>query len=260
MRCAFAACRTISRVYHLVVDGFRDKALKAARFAGEVVAETLWPTRCAVCDALGSVLCERCAKALKNVDWWRACHRCGSPFGRVQCDLCNPVALDRIGRDDLPYAGCASAVLFDEAAGRLVRVFKDQGEQRLSVVMADMMARMVPPDWRFDAVAFVPATLAAARYRGFDHAQLVARDVSSRLDSACIEALARPKTRDQRALTGRQRIANLAGRFRALDRPMPNRLLLVDDVYTTGATLCAATAASLAAGCCKVYCLTFARV
>lgn len=242
------------------MDGFRDKALKAARFAGEVVAETLWPTRCAVCDTLGTVLCEQCANALQNVDWWRACHRCGSPYGCVQCDLCNPVALGRIGRVDLPYAGCASAVLFDDGAGRLVRTFKDQGEQRLSAVMANMMVRMVPPDWRFDAVTFVPATLAAFRYRGFDHAQLVARDVSCGLGIAFTEALARPKTRDQRALTGAQRIANLAGRFHALDCPVPKRLLLVDDVYTTGATLCAASDALLAAGCDEVYCLTFARV
>ena len=245
------------------MDAFKDKARRVARFAGEVVAETLWPTRCAVCDTLGAVLCERCAKALPNVDWWRACHRCGSPFGRVQCDLCNPVALGRIGRDKLPYAGCVSAVLFDEDAGRVVRVFKDQGEQRLSAVMATMMARMVPPDWRFDAVTFVPATLSAVRYRGFDHAQLVARDVSRELDVACIEALARPKTRDQRSLTGAQRIANLAGRFHALDAhigALPRRVLLVDDVYTTGATLCAATDALLAAGCEEVFCLTFARV
>lgn len=231
-----------------------------ARFAGEVVAETLWPTRCAVCDTLGTVLCERCAGALPNVDWWRACHRCGAPFGRVQCDLCNPVSLSRIGREELPYAGCASAVLFDDRAGRVVRVFKDQGEQRLSSVMAAMMTRMVPPDWRFDAVTFVPATLAAVRYRGFDHARLVARDVAGELGLACTETLARPKTRDQRALTGAQRIANLAGRFHAIDCAMPRRVLLVDDVYTTGATLCAATDALHEAGCDRVYCLTFARV
>ena len=242
------------------MDGFRDKARRAAWFAGEVVAETLWPTRCAVCDTLGTVLCEQCKRALPNVDWWRACHRCGAPFGRVQCDLCNPVSLGRIGREELPYAGCASAVLFDDRAGRVVRVFKDQGEQRLSAAMAAMMARMVPPDWSFDAVTFVPATLAAVRYRGFDHARLVARDVAGELGLACMETLGRPKTRDQRALTGAQRIANLAGRFRALDCKMPSRVLLVDDVYTTGATLCAATDALLAAGCGQVYCLTFARV
>lgn len=237
-----------------------DKLRRFLNFAGEVVAETLWPTRCALCDMPGSVLCEQCARRLPHVDWWRACHRCGSAFGRVQCDACNSVVLGRLARTDWPFAHCASAVTFDEATGRLVRVFKDQGEQRLSQVMAACMARMVAPSWEFDAATFVPATLAAVRYRGFDHAQLIARDVAAALDVPCIEVLARPKTRDQRRLTGVQRIANLTGSFHVLDKRLPNSILLVDDVFTTGATLCAATDALRCAGCQEVSCLTFARV
>lgn len=239
---------------------WEDKLHRALRFTGEVAAETLWPTRCALCDMPGAVLCERCVRALPFVDWWRACQRCGSPFGRVQCDACNPVALGRLMRKDFPFSRCASAVVFDEWTGRLVRVFKDRGEQRLSAVMAAAMVRMVAPSWEFDAVSFVPSTLAAVRFRGYDHAQLVASDVAVELGVPCVEALARPKTRDQRTLTGAQRIANLAGSFQALDCQVPRRLLLVDDVYTTGATLCAATDALLAAGCDEVSCLTFARV
>ena len=242
------------------MDDLRGRARRLARAVGEVAAETLWPTRCALCDRPGAVLCEHCAAKLPHLDWWRACPRCGAPFGRVQCDLCNSVALGRIGRSELPFEGCASAMMFDRATGRLVRVFKDQGEQRLSAVMAASMALMVPPAWRFDAVTFVPATLAAVRHRGFDHAQLIASDVARKVGAPCIEALARPKTRDQRALTGMQRIANLSGRFCALDRRLPRRLLLVDDVYTTGATLCAASDALRAAGCDEVFCLTYARV
>ena len=69
----------------------------------EAAAETLWPTRCAICDRPGNVLCARCARLLPYVDWWRACRRCGSPFGYVQCDACSSVTLARIGRKRLPY-------------------------------------------------------------------------------------------------------------------------------------------------------------
>ena len=248
------------RAYRRRMDDFGDKVRRAARFAAEVAAETLWPTRCALCDAPGAVLCDRCKGKLPYVDWWRACRRCGSPFGSVQCDLCNPVTLRRMGRKELPFAACASAVMFDDETGRLVRVFKDQGEQRLSAVMAAEMVRVVPPAWRFDAVTFVPATLAAARYRGFDHAELVAHDVAAAIGLPCVSTLARPKTRDQRQLGGSQRIANLAGSFRALGPGQPRDVLLIDDVFTTGATLCAATDALRAAGCEHVHCLTFARV
>lgn len=242
------------------MEGLKGKLGEAARFAAEVVAETLWPTRCALCDGLGKVLCERCEAGLTYVDWWRACRRCGSPFGHVQCDLCNPIALERLRRDDLPFAGCSSAVMFDESAGCIVRAFKDQGEQRLSAFMASAMARALPPYWRFDAITYVPATHAAFRRRGFDHMELVARALSDSIGCPYANILARPLAQDQRSLSGKQRIENLAGRFSTLDCAIPQRALLVDDVFTTGATLCAATDALLAAGCEEVFCLTFARV
>lgn len=235
--------------------------LQAARFAGEVLAETLWPTRCALCDAPGRVLCESCARALPFIDWWRACPQCGSAFGRAQCDLCNPIALARIDRERLPFAGCASATAFDEMTGQLVRVYKDQGERRLAGEIAGFMARTMPPGWDCRSVTYVPASKAAYRHRGFDHGQLLAAELAGRLGLPCACLLDRPATRDQRQLGGSDRIANLKDGFRshAVDAGSAP-LLLVDDVFTTGSTLCAATDALLAAGAQKVFCLTFARV
>ena len=169
--------------------------------------------------------------------------------------------LERIGRAQLPFTGCASAFVFNDDTGSIVRVYKDQGERRLAAVMADYMSRVVSPSWPIQAVTFVPATKAAVRHRGFDHAQLLAEEVATRLDRACVEMLDRPRNLDQRQLGGRDRIANMSGRFSAHDESLPEQsLLLVDDVFTTGATLCAATDALLQAGASSVYCLTFARV
>ncbi|MVN62267.1 double zinc ribbon domain-containing protein, partial [Gordonibacter urolithinfaciens] len=137
-----------------------DRTRLYVRGAAEALAETLWPTRCAVCDAPGEVLCDACRSALPYLDWWRACPVCGAPFGRVQCSECNPVVLGRAGRDTVPYDGCASAVTFGEAPARIVRTYKDQGERRLAEPLACLMARARPPSWRPEAVAFVPATSA----------------------------------------------------------------------------------------------------
>ncbi|MBO7702431.1 MAG: ComF family protein, partial [Eggerthellaceae bacterium] len=145
------------------MGSWSEIARRAASFAAETAAETLWPTRCAICDRPGSVLCERCAGELPYLDWWRACKRCGSAYGRVQCDTCNPVALARLGRTSLPFASCAGATMFSPEVGHVVRVFKDQGEQRLASAMASCMVRVLPPDWPVDSVTFVPATLSAAR-------------------------------------------------------------------------------------------------
>lgn len=232
-----------------------------AELAAEAVAETLWPTRCAVCDAPGKVLCERCARQLPYLDWWRACRRCGAAYGFVQCCSCNPVALGRIGREELPFSACASATMFAPATGQIVRVFKDQGEQRLAIDMAHAMARAVPPSWDFDAVTYLPASMAAFRRRGFDHAELLGRQLAENLASPFCATLQRPRTRDQRKLSRGQRVANLSGRFAALQNcALPRRVLLVDDVFTTGATLCGATDALLAAGVADVRCITFSRV
>lgn len=151
--------------------------------------------------------------------------------------------------------------MFSPSTGRIVRVFKDQGEQRLAVDIAHAMARTIPPGWEFEAIAPVPASVSAYRRRGYDHAQLIARALSTEVGTPTIEALERPRTRDQRALSGMQRVKNLEGSFSARSDVCESRkLLLVDDVFTTGATICSATDALLAAGASEVRCLTFARV
>lgn len=231
--------------------------------AGEAAAETLWPTRCAVCDLPGDVLCATCRRDLAHLDWWRACPRCGAPFGRVQCSECNAVMLAASGRDEPSFDGCASAVVYDDAAARIVRTWKDAGERRLVEDMADLMAAVVPPSWRAErpAVVPVPATSAAVRRRGFDHGSELASAVASRIGTPVCPLLARPRSRDQRALARRGRIANMEGRFLALPGAnAPDAALIVDDVFTTGSTIFAAADAVRAAGAHRIYALTFARV
>ena len=227
------------------------------------LAETFWPTRCAVCDEPGEVLCARCRRDLPYLDWWRACPRCGAPFGRVQCTECNAVMMAARGLDAPPFDGCASATVFDDASGRVVRTWKDAGERRLGAVMAEVMAQALPPEWarRCCAVVPIPATARAVRRRGFDHGLELAQGVSVLLERPAAELLARPRAIDQRKLSGEQRIENMEGRFRALPgADVPHVVLLVDDVFTTGATLFSAVGALRAAGAEEVYCLTFARV
>ena len=150
--------------------------------------------------------------------------------------------------------------MFDGHTGSLVRIYKDRGEQRLAGEFATMMARVVPPAWEFDAIAFVPASPAAYRRRGFDHGELLARRLAENLGVPVLPALARPQSLDQRTLGRKGRIENIRGCFSALiDLEGDMRLLLVDDVCTTGATLADASRALLDAGAAEVRCVTFAR-
>lgn len=220
--------------------------------AAEALAETVWPTRCAICDTPGYVLCDSCRTALAYVDWWRACPRCGAPFGRVQCCECNEVMLAAQGRTQPAFDGMAAAVSFEEGAG----------ERRLASEMARLMLFQVPPAWLAGAVAApIPASAAARRRRGFDHGRELACAVAGMAGIPLVEALARPRTFDQRALGRRGRIHNLQGRFQALPgATVPARILLIDDVCTTGSTMNAACDALRAAGAVELHCLVFARV
>ena len=242
-------------------------ALDGARTYGEAtsiaLAETLWPTRCAVCDLPGDVLCPECRRHLPFLDWWRACPRCGAPFGRVQCSECNAVTMAALGRTEPPFDACVSPVIYGDGAARIVRTWKDAGERRLAATMADLMAPVAAPVWRAEepAVVPMPATAAAVRRRGFDHGTDLANELAARLGLPVTPLLARPRSIDQRRLTRQDRIRNMEHRFRALPgASAPDSVLLVDDVYTTGATLFAAADALRAAGAARVRCITFARV
>lgn len=233
--------------------------------AFDVVAETLWPTRCAVCDSTGALLCDVCATSLPYIDVWRSCPRCGAPWGRTQCTECNPVMLSASKRSEFPLEQLASALVFDEASRRIITAYKDQGERRLAKVMGPMMARYVPPSWVSDpqatAITFVPATAAARRRRGFDHAEELADSVSEKLGLACMSLLMQPRSADQRQLSRTQRQLNMRRRLSVIPgATVPKRVIVVDDVCTTGATLYAAADALRDQGCKTVFGLTFARV
>ena len=229
--------------------------------AGEVAAETLWPSRCAVCGALGPALCEACRRALPYLDLWRACPRCGAPFGMHQCTECNTYSLRSLGVDALAFDGCVSACAFDERTARIVRLHKDAGERSLARPMAYAIACAVPPAWVAGAqVAFVPSTRRAVRERGFCHGSELATEVAGLLGLACADLLEAGAAADQRALGRAQRAKNMRGRFRALPGASGMRILLVDDVYTTGSTANAAATALREAGAERVHVATFARV
>lgn len=227
-------------------------------------AEVLWPTRCAICDAPGEVLCERCKGELAFVDYWKSCPRCGAPWGMYQCTECNALVLQEAGYVRVPYRGLACAVHFDDRSARVVRVYKDAGERRLAADIAYFIASAIPPGWlEGAAITFVPATRKAHRRRGFDHAEEIARHTAGLLKAPLVQLLLPPDAHDQRALSRKERFANLGAAVRArraVHLAPPQRVIVVDDVVTTGATISAASRALLDAGVGCVYGAAFARV
>ena len=123
---------------------------------------------------------------------------------------------------------------------------------------ADGAPRFSPA--RVDAVAFVPATEAAFARRGFDHMELVSRELAARLGMPLADVLARSSAKDQRELGRDERHRNLRGTVAVLDDVRGASILLADDVITTGASVREAARALLERGAASVTACAFARV
>ena len=111
-----------------------------------------------------------------------------------------------------------------------------------------------------DAVCFVPATSSAYVRRGFDHMELVSRALCAETGLVLHDALVRERARDQRVLGRDERAANLGGSMRVCDEVAGMRLLLLDDVVTTGSSVREATRVLRARGAVSVTACALARV
>lgn len=207
----------------------------------EGLAELLFPTRCAGCELPGAVLCDRCRDELPHVALAGACPRCGAPFGHLVCTEC--------WAREWAFEAAVAVGSLEAQLARAVVLHKDAGERRLATVFGVLLAEKVADAWPgwAECVAYVPATKAALRRRGFDHGRAIARTLADELGVPLADALLRTAARDQRALGRLERAANAEGTFIPVG-PVAQHILLCDDVFTTGATLDAAAAVLLSAG------------
>ncbi len=227
----------------------------AAALAG--VERWLLPAACLLCNEPVSereddaLICDLCRLRWRPVPH-PVCARCGQPsFRGLECRLCAgwPEGLSR----------ARSAVWLEDSARDAVHQLKYEGWSRVAVAMAEAMRGLEPLTGR---VCLVPVPLGTGRRRarGYNQSERIAAALGARVDLPVRSDLLRRvrETRTQTALTPEARHANVTGAFCA--EPLDGlELVLVDDVFTTGATLAAAAAALVGAGAKRVEAVTFAR-
>jgi ComF family protein len=221
------------------------------------VERWLLPAACLLCEAPvpvrqgDALVCELCRSRWEPMapPW---CGRCGQPaFGDLECRLCAtwPPGLARV----------RSAVWLRGTARTAVHRLKYDGWWRVAEALAAAMRTLEPLTGR---VSLIPVPLGSRRFRsrGYNQSERIAAALGALtgLPVRVDRLVRRHETRTQTALTPEARQANVAGAFEAKG-VTGQPCVLVDDVFTTGATLAEAAAALRAGGAARIEAVTFAR-
>ena len=229
--------------------------LRVPRTALDRLADLVLPPRCLACGAAGQALCEACFDGLVVLDR-RLCPRCGAPRQREGEEHCRECRAR-----PLAFASARAAVGYTDGIKALMGQWKERGVRSAGPMAAALVLTVVPKP-QVEAVTWVPPDRDRTLRRGGHPAEWLARTVAGAWGLPAEPWLARRAgSRRQRTLARSARQANVQGAFRAVrgSGSPPRTLALVDDVYTTGATVSAAAAALLAAGTEHVEVVTLAR-
>lgn len=199
-------------------------------------------------------ICGKCLAELPYVGE-HICLSCGMPMDD-EGDYClrcqNNEHFFKLNRAPFEYTGLAIKMIHD---------LKFRGKKYMADPLSAFMAdAFLQNSMSADIVTFVPMTDDEVKRRGFNQSELLAAAVADRLNMAMLPALVKTKdTSEQKALNARDRAKNLEGAFEcALSQVKRRNILLIDDIFTTGATSNECARTLLKAGAREVSCLTAA--
>jgi ComF family protein len=160
---------------------------------------------------------------------------------------------------DFGFESAKAPLKYEGVGKKIVHALKYRGYKRVVERLATPLMLQVLDDGRFDAIVPVPLHRLRLRKRGFNQAELLARGVAEKIKATVSDTLEVVRsTRDQVELSAAQRRANVTGAYTATV-PLRGRILLIDDVFTTGATMSACAGTLVRAGAEEVHALSLCR-
>ncbi|ADU26337.1 ComF family protein [Ethanoligenens harbinense] len=220
----------------------------------ERVAGVLFPARCVFCGAVvpqGTFACPACAGKAPRVEE-PVCSGCGR--GKAFCAC----------RRSFAFSACAAAYYYEDAVKRGIARLKFHGHPGVAAGFAALAlpaARRVTADAAVDLVTAVPLSRKGLRARGYNQSTLFARALAGHLTLPYAETLQKPfDTKPQHTCGGTERWGNVFGAFAVCTDVQGKRILLADDILTTGATLHECARILMLAGAADVRCIAVACV
>lgn len=214
----------------------------------------IFPPRCGGCNKFAQRWCPECQRQIDRIQV-PVCSICGSPSGTFslcpECTNTPPV-----------YTALRSFCLYSGPARRAIIQLKYSRDLGLGEALANQLASFLQTlNWSIDLVTCVPLSRGRLRQRGYNQSAMIARPLAVSIPKPFLPVLLR-KTREaptQVGLSANDRRRNVDGAFEAGGALTAKRVLVIDDVTTTGSTMNACARALLDAGAASVYGLTFAR-
>jgi ComF family protein len=215
------------------------------------LGELLFPSRCVGCQRRGVLLCEQCRRELTYLR--QVCQRCALPRGMSrECRGCRRLSPTLVSL----HAVCA----YGGVARSAVHALKFRGGRNLAPLLGELLRdHIAVQPLVADLVVPVPISRQRHRERGYNQAELLAHQVAQAVGAPVdADLLVRQDRPAQQTLGAAERLVNLQGALQAR-RHAHGRVLLVDDVATTGATLSACADVLASAGARDIRALVFAR-
>ncbi|TDI14090.1 MAG: ComF family protein [Acidobacteria bacterium] len=235
------------------------------------VAATVIPPACCVCNVLCDFAAEAgvCASCWAQVEYLGGpvCPRCGRPHPGLEDDDFEGILCGGCQRREPPFQAGVSMAHYRGPLKTLIRLFKFSDRPELARPLASRAltvlrsrAAMVK---EFDRIVPVPLPLLRRVRRGYNQATLLARELGRRLEIPVdVRALRRRGLgRPQTSMPANRRAANIRGAFLLRRRAdvAGRSILLVDDVWTTGATLSECSRVLRHGGALRVVAFSLAR-
>lgn len=216
-----------------------------------------YPQSCGVCGADGDVLCEKCIAGFHIIRDDEVCPVCGRWLGRsVVCGSCSGSKM-WFGRGAFGFE-------YDGAVREAIHAFKFQGSRKIGRQLVKLVSdKFHGLDREVDSIIPVPVSERRLRERGFNQSYIIADEIAA-LTGLTVDHTVLHKNegvRDQFSLSRDERKRNIRGAFRVKDPDSVRgrRILLVDDLFTTGYTAAEAARTLIRAGSSDIVLFALAR-